>query len=384
MKNAILAISEKKEVLKQIRKELAEKYEVITFNNLLDAIDMVRESDFDLILLDNNLEGLSIEEAKKKLESIGKEFVTIALVDEYNNDIYKAIENSGVFAILNKPLKIEDLDAILLPSLKGLELKKENRRLEDKISILEEDTDIIGQSMKIKEVRNLIEKIADSDLPVLIVGETGTGKDIIAKEIHKKSERNKGKYSQISCALFPGELIEREMFGYERGAFLGANASKKGLLEEIDGGTIYIEDIAKMDIKVQSRFLKAIEYGEFKRVGGTKVRKTNVRFIVGTDIDLKVETEKGKFRKDLYHRLTALTIEVPPLRERKEDIPVLANYFLNKIVRILHKETPVISGEAMKFLMEYYYPGNIMELKNLIERMALLSKDKILDVEQLP
>ena len=181
MKNAILAISEKKEVLKQIRKELAEKYEVITFNNLLDAIDMVRESDFDLILLDNNLEGLSIEEAKKKLESIGKEFVTIALVDEYNNDIYKAIENSGVFAILNKPLKIEDLDAILLPSLKGLELKKENRRLEDKISILEEDTDIIGQSMKIKEVRNLIEKIADSDFPVIIVVETGTGKEILSK-----------------------------------------------------------------------------------------------------------------------------------------------------------------------------------------------------------
>jgi len=300
MKNAILAISEKKEILKQIRKELAEKYEVITFNNLLDAIDMVRESDFDLILLDNALEGISVGEAKKKLTSIGKDFITVALVDEINESETKELEKFGIFAYLLKPIKIEDLDAIILPS------------------------------------------------------------------------------------LYPGELIERELFGYERGAFLGANASKKGLLEEIDGGTVYIEDIAKMDIKVQSRFLKAIEYGEFKRVGGTKVRKSNVRFLVGTDIDLKQETEKGKFRKDLYHRLTALTIEVPPLRERKEDIPVLANYFLNKIVRILHKETPVISGEAMKFLMEYYYPGNIMELKNLIERMALLSKDKILDVEQLP
>ena len=384
MKNAILAISEKKEILKQIRKELAEKYEVITFNNLLDAIDMVRESDFDLVLLDNALEGVTVGEAKKKLASIGKEFVTIALVDEVNAETTKELENSGIFAYLLKPIKVEDLDAIILPSLSGLELIKENKRLEEKLAVLEEDTDIIGQSAKIKDVRNLIEKIADNDLPVLIVGETGTGKDIIAKEIHKKSERNKGRYGQISCALYPGELIERELFGYERGAFMGANASKKGLLEEIDGGTIYIEDISKMDIKIQSRFLKAIEYGEFKRVGGTKVRKTNVRFLVGTDIDLKQETEKGKFRKDLYHRLTALTIEVPPLRERKEDIPVLANYFLNKIVRILHKETPVISGEAMKFLMEYYYPGNIMELKNLIERMALLSKDKILDVDQLP
>ena len=381
MKNAILAISEKKEILKQIRKEFGERYEVITFNNLLDAIDMVRESDFDLVLLDNNIDGISIGDAKRKLTSIGKDFVTVALLDAVTDEEVAELEKLGIFAYLQKPVKVEDLDSIVLPALNGLELMKENKRLEERLAVLE--ADIIGQSAKIKDVKTLIEKIADSDLPVLIVGETGTGKDIIAKEIHKKS-RNKGKYAQVSCALYPGELIERELFGYERGAFLGANASKKGLLEEIDGGTIYIEDISKMDIKVQSRFLKAIEYGEFKRVGGTKVRKINVRFLVGTDIDLKEETEKAKFRKDLYHRLTALTIEVPPLRERKEDIPVLANYFLNKIVRILHKETPVISGEAMKFLMEYYYPGNIIELKNLIERMALLSKDKILDVEQLP
>lgn len=384
MKNAILAISEKKEVLKQIRKELAEKYEVITFSNLLDAIDMIRESDFEIVLLDNSLNTFSFIESKKKLSSIGKDFVTIALVDNETAETMAEIKRAGIYAYLLKPVKLEDLDKVILPSLNGLELMKENKRLEERLVVLEEDTDIIGQSAKIKDVKTMIEKVADSDLPILIVGETGVGKDIVAKEIFKKSDRNRGKYAQISCAIYPGELIERELFGYERGAFLGASTSKKGILEEIDGGTIYIEDISKMDIKIQSRLLKAIEYGEFKRVGGTKVRKSNVRFLVGTDIDLKEETEKGKFRKDLFHRLTAFPIEVPPLRERKEDIPILANYFLNKVVRILHKETPVISGEAMKFLMEYYYPGNIMELKNLIERMALLSKDKILDVDQLP
>lgn len=384
MKNTILTISEKKEVLKQIRKELSEKYEVITFSNLLDAIDMIRESDFEIVLLDNNLTSFKFAESKKKLSSIGKDFVTIALVENEEEETIKEIKRAGIYAYLLKPVKLEDLNKIVIPSLNGLELMKENKRLEERLIILEEDTDIIGQSAKIKDVKAMIEKVADSDLPILIVGETGVGKDIIAKEIYKKSDRNRGKYAQISCAIYPGELIERELFGYERGAFLGANASKRGILEEIDGGTIYIEDISKMDIKIQTRLLKAIEYGEFKRVGGTKVRKSNVRFLVGTDIDLKEETEKGKFRKDLFHRLTAFPIEVPPLRERKEDIPILANYFLNKVVRILHKETPVISGEAMKFLMEYYYPGNIMELKNLIERMALLSKDKILDVDQLP
>lgn len=384
MKNTILAISEKKEVLKQIRKELSEKYEVITFSNLLDAIDMIRESDFEIVLLDNNLTSFKFAESKKKLSSIGKDFVTIALIENEEEETIKEIKRAGIYAYLLKPVKLEDLNKVVIPSLNGLELMKENKRLEERLVVLEEDTDIIGQSAKIKDVKAMIEKVADSDLPILIVGETGVGKDIIAKEIYKKSDRNKGKYAQISCAIYPGELIERELFGYERGAFLGANASKKGILEEIDGGTIYIEDISKMDIKIQTRLLKAIEYGEFKRVGGTKVRKSNVRFLVGTDIDLKEETEKGKFRKDLFHRLTAFPIEVPPLRERKEDIPILANYFLNKVVRVLHKETPVISGEAMKFLMEYYYPGNIMELKNLIERMALLSKDKILDVDQLP
>lgn len=384
MKNTILAISEKKEVLKQIRKELSEKYEVITFSNLLDAIDMIRESDFEIVLLDNNLTSFKFAESKKKLSSIGKDFVTIALIENEEEETIKEIKRAGIYAYLLKPVKLEDLNKVVIPSLNGLELMKENKRLEERLVVLEEDTDIIGQSAKIKDVKAMIEKVADSDLPILIVGETGVGKDIIAKEIYKKSDRNKGKYAQISCAIHPGELIERELFGYERGAFLGANASKKGILEEIDGGTIYIEDISKMDIKIQTRLLKAIEYGEFKRVGGTKVRKSNVRFLVGTDIDLKEETEKGKFRKDLFHRLTAFPIEVPPLRERKEDIPILANYFLNKVVRVLHKETPVISGEAMKFLMEYYYPGNIMELKNLIERMALLSKDKILDVDQLP
>ncbi|WP_022819813.1 sigma-54-dependent transcriptional regulator [Fusobacterium russii] len=384
MKNTILAISEKKEVLKQIRKELSEKYEVITFSNLLDAIDMIRESDFEIVLLDNNLTSFKFAESKKKLSSIGKDFVTIALVENEEEETIKEIKRAGIYAYLLKPVKLGDLNKIVIPSLNGLELMKENKRLEERLLVLEEDTDIIGQSAKIKDVKTMIEKVADSDLPILIVGETGVGKDIVAKEIYRKSDRNKGKYAQISCAIYPGELIERELFGYERGAFLGANASKKGILEEIDGGTIYIEDISKMDIKIQTRLLKAIEYGEFKRVGGTKVRKSNVRFLVGTDIDLKEETEKGKFRKDLFHRLTAFPIEVPPLRERKEDIPILANYFLNKVVRILHKETPVISGEAMKFLMEYYYPGNIMELKNLIERMALLSKEKILDVDQLP
>lgn len=384
MKNAILAISEKKETLKQIRKELSEKYEVITFSNLLDAIDMLRESDFDIVLLDEYLTWFSLADAKKKLSSIGKEFVTIALFDAVTSENRKEIQKAKIYSYLPKPVQLSDIDKIILPSLHNLELLKENKKLKTKLIETEANKDIIGQSPKIKEVKLQIERIADSDLPVLITGEKGVGKLLIAREIYKKSDRKNKEYIRVSCATIPEENLEKELFGYERGTLIGANSSKKGLLEEADGGTIYIEDISYMDLKIQSKLLKVIEYGELRRVDGTKVRRVNVRFIIGTDVDLKEETEQGRFRKDLYHRLTAFPILVPPLRERKEDVPLLVNYYLNQAVKELHRDTPVVSGEAMKYLMEYSYPRNIRELKNMVERMVLISNDKILDVEDLP
>jgi len=277
-----------------------------------------------------------------------------------------------------KPVELKEMNRIILPALKNLEMLKEKRKLEEKLASLEEESEIVGQSSRIKDVKNLVEKVAESDLAVLITGENGLGKEIVAREIYKKSDRRKNNYIVVSCASIPEEMMERELFGYERGAFTGANSSKKGLLEEADGGTIFLDDISAMDIKCQAKLLKVIEYGELKRVGGNKTRRVDVRFIASSNKDLKDETEKGRFRKDLYHRLTAFPIEVPPLRERKEDIPLLANYFLNKIVRELHRDTPVISGEAMKYLMEYSYP------ENMIERMVILSTDKVIDVEDLP
>src|SRR3712207_2199832 len=193
------------------------------------------------------------------------------------------------YSYLPKPVLASDIDKVILPVLHNLELLKENKKINEKLAELEHETEIVGQSSKIKEVKNLIDRVADSDLPVLISGEKGVGKLVIAREIYKKSDRKKQDYIQVSCATIPEENLERELFGYERGTFIGANTSKKGLLEEIDGGTIYIEDIALMDLKIQSKLLKVIEYGELPRVGGTKVRRVNVRFIIGSDIDLKEE-----------------------------------------------------------------------------------------------
>lgn len=384
MKKSILVVSERKETLKQIRKSLADVYEVITFNNLLDALDMLRESDFDIVLLDEYLTWFNFSEAKRKLNGIGKDFVVIGLLDSENEATIQDMRDADIYNYLLKPVDLKEMNRVVTPALKNLEVVKEKRKLEEKLSDTEDENEIIGQSNRIKEVKNMIDKVAESDLTVLITGENGVGKELIAKEIFKKSERRKNNYITISCASLPEDLIERELFGYERGAFLGATTSKKGILEEADGGTVFLDEISAMDLKAQAKVLRVIEYGEFRRVGGNKSRRVDVRFIVSTNKDLKEETEKGKFRKDLYHRLTAFPIEVPPLRERKDDIPILANYFLNKIVKEQRREIPVISGEAMKYLMEYSYPGNIRELKNMIERMVILCNNRHIDVEDLP
>ncbi|MGL4402903.1 MAG: sigma 54-interacting transcriptional regulator [Fusobacteriaceae bacterium] len=384
MKNAILAIAERKETLKQIRKELADYYEVITFNNLLDGLDMLRESDFDIVLLDEHLTWFNFSEAKRKLNGVGKDFVIIGLLDEEKDEKIAELRDAEIYNYVVKPLEYKDVEKVIVPALKNLEVVKEKRKLEEKLQYVEEEKEMIGQSIKIKEVKNLIEKVAESDLTVLVTGENGTGKELIAKEIYKKSDRRKRNFLTISCASLPDETIERELFGYEKGAFTGAVISKKGILEEADGGTIFLDEISAMDLKAQAKLLRVIEYGEFRRVGGNKSRRIDVRFIVSTNKNLKEETEKGRFRKDLYHRLTAFPIEAPALRERKEDIPLLANYFLNKIVREVHRDIPVISGEAMKYMIEYSYPGNIRELKNMVERMVILSSEKIIDVQNLP
>ncbi|MGL5088857.1 MAG: sigma 54-interacting transcriptional regulator [Fusobacteriaceae bacterium] len=384
MKKSILVVSERKETLKQVRKSFSEIYEIITFNNLLDALDMLRESDFDVVLLDEYLTWFSFSEAKRKLNGIGKDFVVIGLLDEENEALIQEMKEADIYNYLLKPVDIKEMNRIMIPALRNLEIVKEKRKLEEKLSDSEDENEIIGQSTRVKEVKNLIEKVAESDLTVLITGENGVGKELTAKEIFRKSDRRKENYITISCASLPEDLIERELFGYERGAFLGATSSKKGILEEADGGTVFLDEISAMDLKAQSKVLRVIEYGEFRRVGGNKSRRVDVRFIVSTNKNLKEETEKGKFRKDLYHRLTAFPIEVAPLRERKDDIPMLANYFLNKIVKDLKRDIPVISGDAMKYLMEYSYPGNIRELKNMIERMVILCNDRSIDVEDLP
>ena len=385
MRKSILVVSEKKELLKQIKRSLSETYEVIMFNNLLDALDMLRESDFDIVLLDQHLTWFNFMEAKKKIEAIGKEIAIIGLIDEENDEIIYEMRAAKIYNYLLKPIEERDLNRIIYSVLNSLEISKEKKKLEEKLAEYEDDRELVTQSLRMKEVKQLIDKIAETDATVLITGENGVGKEHIAKEIHKRSERRKKAYKPLSCSTLPEEIFEREVFGYERGAFEGAVVSRKGLLEELDGGTLFLDEISSLSLKMQMKILNVIEYGEYKRIGSTKTKKTDIRFLVSTNKDLKIETERGMFKKSLYHRLIANIIKVPSLKERQDDIPILANYFLGQIAKELKVKTPVISAEAMKYLVGYNYPGNLRELKNLIERVVILSEDNtLIDVEDLP
>lgn len=383
-KNSILAISEHKDFLKELRNMLKQDYEVITFTNLLDGLDMLRESEFDVLFIDENITGFTFSEITRRLKTIGKEHITIAVIEKESDNVLDDIKFSGVYDYLVKPVTQKSLEKIIKTAINSAEILKEKKALEKKLQINEEGEEIIGQSSAMRQLKQLVEKVAESDVTVLIMGENGVGKELVAKDIYRKSLRKKKSFITLNCAAISPTLIESELFGYEKGAFTGANASKKGIIEESDGGTLFLDEIGEMDINLQAKLLRVVEYGEVRRVGGSKTIKVDVRFIAATNKNLEEEVKKGKFRRDLYHRLTTFPVIVPPLRERKEDIPLLTNYFLNKMITELHKDMMVISGEAMKYLLEYAFPGNIRELKNIIERMVIMASDKIIGVEDLP
>ncbi len=383
-RNSILAISEHKDLLKELRNLMKKDYELITFTNLLDGLDMLRESEFDVVFIDENITGFTFTEIMRKLKVIGKEHMTVALIDRETDNVIDDIKFSGAYDYIVKPLTQKTLDKVMKYALNNLEILREKRELEKKLLTTEEENEVVGQSAPMKNLKKFVDKVAESDVTVLIMGENGSGKELVAKDIYKKSLRRKKPFITLNCAAISTSLIESELFGYEKGSFTGASSAKKGIIEEADGGTLFLDEIGEMDINLQAKLLRVVEYGEVRKVGGNKTSKVDVRFIAATNKNLEEEVKKGKFRRDLYHRLANFPIFVPPLRERKEDIPLLANYFLNKIVTDLHKEMLVISGEAMKYMIEYAFPGNIRELKNIIERMVIMASDKIIGIEDLP
>ena len=381
-----ILIIDDEEVLQDVLSSLLRKegYDVLSARTGEEGLRLLGDEDVDLVLLDLMLPGMSGQEVLRQIRRSRPELVVV-VVTAYSS-IEGAIQamREGAFHYIPKPFKNEE---VLLTVRKGLEqgrLAAENQALREQLRERYSFDNIVGKSKPMQEVFDLVRLAAPSKSNILVLGESGTGKELVAKAIHHHSRRASGPFVTVNSGSMPADLLESNLFGHVKGAFTGAVASKKGLFEVAHGGSIFFDEIGNIPIDTQGKLLRVIQEKEFMRLGGVETLKTDVRLIAATNADLEAEVIRGTFREDLYYRLNVITVSLPPLRARTEDIPLLAAHFLGRYSRENEKEIHQISPEAMTLLMDYAWPGNVRELENVVERAVVLSTGATLGVELLP
>jgi len=378
-KETILLVDDNPQMLWIFSKILSEeKYRVITAGGGEKALVKVEEEKPDLVILDMVMPGMDGIQTLKKVKEINKDLLIIILT------AYGSIENAvkaiklGAYDYLTRPIDNEKIKIVIKNTLKTLSLTRKVTNLQEQLKEKFKFSNIIGNSSQMQKVYELVKKAAPYDITILLQGETGTGKELIAQAIHRNSSRADTPFVVIDCASLPETLVESEIFGYEKGAFTGADRRKLGKIELAEGGTLFLDEIENLTSGAQVKLLRTLEQRKIERLGGKKPIKVNVRIIAATNVDLREIIKKGLFREDLYHRLNVFSIFLPPLRERKGDVLLLAKHFLQEFNQKLNKNIKGFSPEAIKQLLKYQWPGNVRELKNAIESAVLLADDIIL------
>ncbi|MBA09723.1 MAG: response regulator [Flavobacteriaceae bacterium] len=361
-------------VLIKILSEENESYQVEEAEDGLVGIEKVKNDDYDLILCDikmPKMDGVEVLEAVKKI----KPEIPIVMISGHG-DLDTAVNTMrlGAFDYISKPPDLNRLLNTVRIALDRKELVIENRLLKKKVS---KNYRMIGESKAITHIKEIIEKVAGTDARVLITGPNGTGKELVAHWLHEKSTRSKGALIEVNCAAIPSELIESELFGHVKGAFTSANKDRAGKFEAANGGTIFLDEIGDMSLSAQAKVLRALQESRIQRVGSDKDIKVNVRVVAATNKNLKKEIQEGNFREDLYHRLAVILIKVPSLNDRREDIPLLIDYFSRKIGSEQGTVKKDFSKSAIKLLQAYDWTGNIRELRNVVERLIILGEQEI-------
>ncbi|MFD2565322.1 sigma-54-dependent transcriptional regulator [Aquimarina rubra] len=361
-------------VLVKILSEESDKYEVSEAEDGLIGIEKIKTDDYDLVLCDikmPKMDGVEVLEAAKKI----KPEIPMVMISGHG-DLDTAVNTMrlGAFDYISKPPDLNRLLNTVRNALDRKELVVENKMLKKKVS---KNYEMIGESDAISDIKNIIEKVAATDARVLITGPNGTGKELVAHWIHQKSERSKGPMIEVNCAAIPGELIESELFGHVKGAFTSANKDRAGKFEAANGGTIFLDEIGDMSLSAQAKVLRALQENKIQRVGSDKDIKVDVRVVAATNKDLKKEIADNKFREDLYHRLAVILIKVPALNDRREDIPLLVDYFTKKISGEQGSPVKTFSDKAVKQLQQYDWTGNIRELRNVVERLIILGGKEV-------
>ena len=378
-----IVIADDEKTLREILfDELSEEgYDVSETGSGIKAIELLEKSEYDVLLLDLNMPGLNGMEALKRIKA--QEIPVEVIILTGHGTVPTAVEamRLGAYHYITKPFNTDELKAVIEKAYEKKRLLSENVVLKTQMKRQFETGKIVTKSKLMLEMLETVKKVAVSNLSVLINGESGVGKEIIAKTIHNASERIEKPFTPINCGAIPENMLESELFGHEKGAFTGAYIKKLGLLEIANNGTLFLDEIGEMPLQLQTKLLRVIETGSFFRVGGTREVKVDVRFVSATNKDIKTEVGKGNFRSDLYYRISALNIHIPPLRDRKEDIPLLVEHFIKNSPAFKNKR---FGKEAMDTLLKYSWPGNVRELQNVVQRTLLLSKGEIIDRNDLP
>ena len=361
-------------VLVKILTEENTKYEVFEAEDGLIGTEMIKNADFDLVLCDIKMPKMDGVEVLEKAKKIKPEIPFVMISGHGDIDTAVNTMRLGAFDYISKP---PDLNRLLNTVRNALEKKVlivENKRLKKKVS---KNYEMIGDSAAISHIKEIIEKVAATDARVLITGPNGTGKELVAHWLHEKSDRSKAPMIEVNCAAIPSELIESELFGHVKGSFTGANKDRAGKFEAANRGTIFLDEIGDMSLSAQAKVLRALQENKIQRVGSDKDIKVDVRIVAATNKNLKQEIAEGRFREDLYHRLAVILINVPSLNDRREDIPLLVDFFTAKISQ--EQGTPMkrFSSSAIKLLQEYDWTGNIRELRNVVERLIILGENEV-------
>jgi two-component system nitrogen regulation response regulator NtrX len=378
----ILIDDDEKPILTSVREVLKDEgYDASTAENGLDGLAKIKEETPDLVLLDVWMPGMDGLETLTKIQEEHPGLPVIVMSGHGNIDTAVKAVRLGAYDFIEKPLSLDKLSLTVKNALAKSRLEEENRALKAKV---EGGYEIIGESPAILALKEEIKRAGPTNGRVLIFGENGTGKELVARAIHRLSLKANGPFVTVNCAAIPEELIESELFGHEKGSFTGAMAQRKGKFEQADGGTIFLDEIADMSLFTQAKVLRVLQEQEIQRVGGNRTIKVDVRVIAASNKVLEDEIKAGRFREDLYYRLNVIPFHVPPLRDRQDDIPLLVDAFIKEVSHEYNNREKRVSPEAMRLFTAYTWPGNIREMKNIIERLVIMSPGDTITEEQVP
>lgn len=361
-----------------------DNYEVDTAEDGETALHKYGKEKYDLLLVDMKMPGMSGLDLLSKIKAIDKDALIILITAFASVPSAITALKNGAYDYVTKPVDPDELAHLVKRALEQRALKIENTQLKENIAEIIKPDNLIGESFQMKKIYELVHTVARTDTTVMIRGESGTGKELVAKAIHINSNRKYFPIITVNCGALAETLLESELFGHEKGSFTGAQFKRKGKFEMADRGTIFLDEIGSISLKMQIELLRVVETKQFNRVGGNELIKSDFRVITATNEPLEELVKAGKFREDLYYRLNVFSINIPPLRERRQDIPLLVNFFIIKFSTVMNKPIKKVSKEAMEFLTKHDWPGNVRELENAIERAMVVGKTNSIGVDDLP